>query len=123
MTAVLPLAAGASPRKLADEFKSALAREREILRQAFTDGLSAAELLQRLSRAVDRQLRQTWRTCALPAEAALVAVGGYGRGRLFPCSDVDLLILLPDAPGAPHQHEIEAFVSMLWDMGLEVGHS
>jgi [protein-PII] uridylyltransferase len=123
MTAVLPRAPGLASRDLADQFKSALALERDSLREAFFEGLGAGELLQHLSRAVDRQLRQTWDSCALPAETALIAVGGYGRGQLFPCSDVDLLILLPEVPGAPHQQQIEAFIGMLWDMGLEVGHS
>jgi len=32
----------------------------------------------------------------MPAKACLVAVGGYGRQALFPYSDVDVLLLLPD---------------------------
>ena len=123
MTGVVPRGAETASRKLAHQFRTALARERDALRHAFSTGLGAGELLRRLSRAVDRQLRQTWRCCALPGETALVAVGGYGRGLLFPCSDVDLLILLPETPSAPHREEIEAFIGMLWDMGLEVGHS
>jgi [protein-PII] uridylyltransferase len=124
MTVVAPHGAVIAPRKLAEEFRSALATEREALRDSFFSGLGAADLLQRLSRAVDRQLRETWRTCALSRETALVAVGGYGRGQLFPFSDVDLLILLPEASTPPaHQAGIEAFIGMLWDMGLEVGHS
>ena len=50
-----------------------------------------------------------------------MAVGGYGRGALFPHSDVDVLVLLPDAGAA--DGAIERFVGMLWDCGLEPGHS
>jgi [protein-PII] uridylyltransferase len=57
------------------------------------------------------------------AELALVAVGGYGRGQLFPYSDVDLLVLLPQAADAEATRHLEQFIGMLWDIGLEVGPS
>ena len=55
--------------------------------------------------------------------APLIAVGGYGRGELFPYSDVDLLILLPQEPDESEREALEQLVGMLWDIGLEVGHS
>jgi [protein-PII] uridylyltransferase len=54
---------------------------------------------------------------------ALVAVGGYGRGQLFPYSDIDLLVLLPAPPDGALGAKLEQFVGMLWDIGLEIGHS
>ena len=55
---------------------------------------------------------------------ALVAVGGYGRGELFPHSDVDVLVLLPDdAATRRARRRVERFVGALWDVGLEIGHS
>ena len=63
------------------------------------------------------------RIAALPQQAALVAVGGYGRGELFPYSDVDVLILLHEAPDQAVRSHLEEFVQMLWDLGLDVGHS
>lgn len=48
---------------------------------------------------------------------ALFAIGGYGRGELFPASDIDILILGDDTSN--HQAKIEAFVASLWDIGIE----
>src|SRR5205085_333513 len=56
-------------------------------------------------------------------DATLVATGGFGRGEMHPRSDVDLLVLLPDAPDAARSAAIERFVAALWDDGLKVGHA
>ncbi len=80
-------------------------------------------LLAELRRIVDQALRELVRLCPLPAGATLAAVGGYGRGELYPHSDVDLLILLPQAPAPQDEGAIEQLVASLWDLGLEPGHS
>ncbi len=72
---------------------------------------------------VDRQLKELWTSHAMPRNVTLAAVGGYGRGQLFPCSDVDLLILLPAPAEPPLARKIEELVGTLWDIGIEVGHS
>ncbi len=59
----------------------------------------------------------------LPQEVCLVAVGGYGRGELFPASDVDVLLLIPQEPGEQLRASIEVWVQSCWDAGLEIGHS
>jgi len=80
-------------------------------------------LLAELRRATDQTLRDLTKLCPLPAGAALAAVGGYGRGELYPYSDVDLLILLPSEAGDGDAARIERLVAALWDIGLEPGHS
>lgn len=81
------------------------------------------KMLHGRSQLVDTVLLALWADLNMPETAALIAVGGYGRGELYPASDVDLLILLPTAADEALQGKIEQLVGMFWDIGLEVGHS
>ncbi len=80
-------------------------------------------LLRRICQNADEVLTRAWREFDMPSSAALVAVGGYGRGELFPYSDIDVLILLQQAPDAALRDKLEQLVQLLWDLGLEIGHS
>ena len=83
--------------------------------------------LHRMSNLVDSMLVQLWELAGMPEPCALLAVGGFGRGELFPSSDVDVLLLLPDGcspeQDADLKSRIEAFISNCWDLGLEIGSS
>ena len=48
----------------------------------------------------------------------LYAIGGYGRGELFPASDIDLLLLTPD--DLTDRDAIETFIQTLWQLGLDI---
>ncbi len=95
--------------------------------QARATAPAATRLIKALTRHVDTCLCALWQHCDLPATAALVAVGGYGRGELLPHSDVDVLLLLPDEASldsdSPLKAQIEAFITACWDIGLEIGSS
>ena len=88
---------------------------------------SVHKILRQLASQADGLLIQLWNQAGLGAPCALLAVGGYGRGELFPYSDVDVLVLLPDEVGPPSDTErarrIEAFIGNCWDAGLEIGSS
>jgi [protein-PII] uridylyltransferase len=105
------------------EWKKRLALERGRAKTEFESSAAPAVLLRRLRTLVDRQLREVWRSCGMPRDVALLAVGGYGRGELYPYSDVDLLVLLPGAAGPVLERRLEQLISVMWDVGLEVGHS
>jgi [protein-PII] uridylyltransferase len=68
-------------------------------------------------------LKKLWDLLDFPASLALAAVGGYGRGELYPASDIDLLILLPQEASTPLQEKLATLVGYFWDIGLEIGHS
>ncbi|MGF6212694.1 [protein-PII] uridylyltransferase [Comamonas sp. 4034] len=83
--------------------------------------------LRKLSNLADDLLRDLWHLAGLPDHLSLVAVGGFGRGKLFPHSDIDVLVLLPDGTDleheAPLRTRIEHFIGSCWDAGLEIGSS
>ena len=77
--------------------REALAAAGEDLKSRFEDGESVVDLVHARSRQVDELLTRLWHEYVPDFGAALVAVGGYGRGELHPGSDVDVLILLPES--------------------------
>jgi [protein-PII] uridylyltransferase len=83
--------------------------------------------LQDLAQLSDATLRQLWERAGFTAAFALVAVGGFGRNELFPHSDIDVLLLLPEGVSAEDDEalksQIEAFIGSCWDTGLEIGSS
>ena len=80
-------------------------------------------LLSERSALIDDVLRDLWRELRFPDTLALAAVGGYGRGQLWPASDIDLLLLLPEPPDSALAEQLEQVVGLFWDIGLEIGHS
>ncbi|MDH3934043.1 MAG: nucleotidyltransferase domain-containing protein, partial [Gammaproteobacteria bacterium] len=106
-------------------FKQCLQQGNQILGQQFDNGVGAPVLVHARSWLIDQVLTRTWARFmgTESRQAALVAVGGYGRSELMPGSDVDLLILLPDDEGNRFDGQITELITFLWDIGLEVGHS
>ncbi len=105
--------------------RTALAAADENLKARFIAGESVVDLVHLRAAVVDQLLLHLWRMHAgdFTESAALVAVGGYGRGELHPSSDVDIMVLLADEIDQGREHALSAFVTSLWDVGLEIGHS
>ncbi len=116
-------AARKSTAVAADKVRSALQAGRKDLRAEFLRTPRPYRLLHGHARLIDRTLTALWKNAGMPAEAALVAVGGYGRGELFPYSDIDILLLLGCEPDASTRDKLETLIGLFWDVGLEVGHS
>ncbi len=103
--------------------KLAITQATEFLHMQFRGGASAGDLIRLRASFIDTLLgalwdRQKWGKTAL----ALVAVGGYGRGELHPHSDIDILLLLDDNDHGC-ETQLEKFLTLLWDIGLVIGHS
>jgi len=121
----LPAALEAGADRIA-AFRQALADGSASLAQRFADDEPVEALVRDRARMVDVVLRRAWSlhvAGALAKDVALIAVGGYGRGELHPCSDIDVLILLPKSELEEGHEGIERFLTFLWDIGLEIGHS
>jgi [protein-PII] uridylyltransferase len=109
------------------EARALLVAADEALEKRFDTGADIYDLLHDRAVAVDEALQLVWRSLPWPKDAdtrvSLVAVGGYGRAELHPHSDVDLLILTRDEPDAELTPCIERFLTLVWDLNLQVGHS
>ncbi len=104
--------------------RNSLANGQARLQEQWATKRNAWELLSGRAQLVDAAIQSIWSSLPLPAGLALAAVGGYGRGELYPYSDVDLLILTPnEVDQANYEAQLGAFISALWDIGLDIGHS
>ena len=106
-------------------FKQHIAEYRAELFQRFNAGENVADLIKSFSSRIDTILLTLWQHHGLAQfeEIALIAVGGYGRQELHPHSDVDILILLKKDRFKKADENIRRFVTQLWDLGLDIGHS
>ena len=111
--------------------RDAFRRDKAALFDSLSSGPMPAKVLQsalrQLSALVDGVLMQLWQKAGFGPELCLAAVGGFGRAELFPHSDVDVLVLLPDGQSGENtpglQAQLEAFIGSCWDCGLEIGSS
>jgi [protein-PII] uridylyltransferase len=105
------------------DLRAEVAAARQALKDAYLRRPNPRQLLAKHTQLVDRTVKALWGETGVAADAALVATGGYGRGELFPCSDIDLLVLLAKEPSEAEREVLERLIGQFWDIGLEIGHS
>jgi [protein-PII] uridylyltransferase len=105
-------------------YRTALEHGQAYLQQQFESQQDIIELVHQRAIFVDEVLQAIWQHhISTDIPASLIAVGGYGRGELHPYSDIDLLILLDESISEQPPSELSSFLTQLWDVGLEIGHS
>ena len=104
--------------------RNSLEQGQRYLQQQFEANNDIVKLVQQRAIYVDKAIRVLWaQNVNITLPISLLAVGGYGRGELHPYSDIDLLILIDDSLSADPPESISLFLTKLWDIGLEIGHS
>jgi [protein-PII] uridylyltransferase len=105
--------------------RAALAGDDAAFAARFDAGEDIDRLLAARTRAVDAWVRGAWERCIgqEATDLALFAVGGYGRGELFPHSDIDVLVLAEPAAQREREPALARLFALLWDAGLPAGHA
>lgn len=94
-----------------------------VLAQRFDRDEDIDALTSRRAAGIDVLIREAWSRCIDPdAQMGLFAVGGYGRGELYPGSDADLQVVAEDPVATAQAESLARFFALLWDAGLPVGH-
>ena len=107
-------------------YRDILKRSRELLFERFKAGEDIHRLVCMRAWVIDQLLAHAWRGLELDqfSDVALLAVGGYGRGELHPGSDIDVMVLhSQEELGDAESKAVSDFITLLWDLGLEVGAS
>lgn len=105
--------------------RKALEAADDILETRFRNQENIKMIIRRRAWVLDQLLGWLWNqlNCSKSPDISLMAVGGYGRAELHPKSDIDLLILLRENNADDFRDDLENFITQLWDIGFEVGHS
>ncbi len=115
------LAASSQPLQV---YKDVLSKGDEYLQKRFSMGAAPHALVHQRAWLLDQVLMRAWYENDLDDRGlALIAIGGYGRGELLPGSDIDITIVVQQEPDADTREALERFLTFLWDINLDVGHS
>ena len=109
------------------ELRRRIGQAESALAERFWQGDDIESLVADRARVIDAFLAEVWHAFFHGnSHLALLAVGGYGRGELHPHSDIDLMLLARNRfvlRGRRSQEAVAAFLRLLWDLKLDIGHS
>jgi [protein-PII] uridylyltransferase len=104
-------------------FRDAISAINIQFHNRFREGEDIRSLVNERASFMDRILHHAWHLHEWGENVALLAVGGYGRAELHPHSDIDLLVLYDLQLAETDKENIQAFITFLWDLQLNIGHS
>jgi [protein-PII] uridylyltransferase len=124
---------GLSRKERLELYKRFLKTEEHRIRLLHKSGASGLRVAGRRADLLDVILRNLYEDAMEEASIsegkhplAIIATGGYGRGRLNPCSDVDIHFIQSESRRTISTTEakmIEHILYMLYDCGFQVGHA
>ncbi len=113
---------------LIGELRGFLGDETARTQRAFESGGDGRAAVAQRTRLIEEILLRLWRdvvsgdtSLAGPPSFSLVATGGFGRGWLFPYSDIDLLFLFADRQAEQsYKDSVRRFSQELWDLKVKL---
>jgi len=111
---------------LIGELRGSISDESARIQREFETGGDGRACVSQRTRMVEEILAKLWRDIvssdeSRPANFTLVATGGFGRGWLFPFSDIDLLFLFNDRDAEQaFKDPVRRFSQELWDLRLKL---
>ena len=108
------------------ELRGSLSDESSRIQREFEATGGGRACVTQRTRLVEDILSRLWRDIisadeSRPANFALIATGGFGRGWLFPYSDIDLLFLYGDRDAEQaFKDPVRRFSQELWDLRLKL---
>ncbi|MBZ5687156.1 MAG: [protein-PII] uridylyltransferase [Acidobacteriia bacterium] len=111
---------------LIGELRGSISDESARIQREFEATGDGRACVSQRTRMVEEILARLWRDIVSPDESrpanfTLVATGGFGRGWLFPYSDIDLLFLFNDRDAEQaFKDPVRRFSQELWDLRLKL---
>ncbi len=114
-----------SMREKVESYKKAVRRAKERIVEWNRSGVKGWFQVALYTREIDGIIRSILKDAfrvATPSYS-VVALGGYGRRELNLCSDLDIMFLWRAPLSEAEEEGLNLMVQMLWDLGLDIGHS
>ncbi len=106
-----------------EHWRTSLKQQKQLLAQKYQSQPNPNQYFRSHTKFHDHLMQAVWQHFIGQKNACLIAVGGYGRKELYPCSDIDILILLADHQSEPMDASLESMIGACWDIGLAIGQS